>query len=82
MKNRILLKDVYKTAESLAGSKITVMGWAKTIRDSKAFGFIELNDGSCFKNVQIVFEREKIANTKDYTAWNYFLSGDICLDDL
>ena len=70
MKNRILLKDVYKTAESLAGSKITVMGWAKTIRDSKAFGFIELNDGSCFKNVQIVFEREKIANYDEIAHQN------------
>ncbi|MBR2336406.1 MAG: asparagine--tRNA ligase [Clostridia bacterium] len=70
MKNRIILKDVYKSAESLSGSKITVMGWAKTIRDSKAFGFIELNDGSCFKNVQIVFEREKIANYDEIAHQN------------
>jgi len=41
---------------------VTVEGWAKTVRDSKNIGFIELNDGSCFKGVQIVFEQAKIDN--------------------
>ena len=39
------------------GAVVTVEGWAKTVRDSKNIGFIELNDGSCFKGVQIVFEQ-------------------------
>ncbi len=70
MKKRVLLKDIYKSAESFADKKVTVMGWARTIRDSKAFGFIELNDGSCFKNVQVVFEREKIDNYDEIARQN------------
>ena len=41
---------------------ITVSGWVKTVRDSKSFGFIELNDGTNFSNLQIVFERDKLSN--------------------
>ena len=44
------------------GTVVTVEGWAKTVRDSKNIGFIELNDGSCCKGVQIVFEQAKIEN--------------------
>ena len=53
-----------------AGKTVTVAGWVKTIRDSKALGFIELNDGSSFKNLQVVFEAAKIANYKDVTRYN------------
>ncbi len=53
-----------------AGKIVTVAGWVKTIRDSKALGFIELNDGSSFKNLQVVFEAAKIANYKDVTRYN------------
>ncbi len=54
----------------LAGKTVTVAGWVKTIRDSKALGFIELNDGSCFKNLQVVFEADKIANYKEVARYN------------
>ena len=70
MKKRILLRDIFKSAESFADQKVTVMGWARTIRDSKAFGFIELNDGSYFKNVQIVFERSIIENYDEIARQN------------
>lgn len=70
MKKRILLRDIFKSAESFADQKVTVMGWARTIRDSKAFGFIELNDGSYFKNVQIVFERSIIDNYDEIARQN------------
>ena len=62
MKNRTLVKDIYRSLEKYDGAEVVVAGWARTIRDSKAFGFIELNDGSFFKNVQIVFERANIAD--------------------
>ncbi len=52
------------------GKTVTVAGWARTIRDSKAFGFIELNDGSCFKNTQIVFERENLENYDEIAKEN------------
>ena len=47
------------------GQIVTVAGWAKTVRDSKNIGFIELNDGSSFKGVQIVFELERLSNYKE-----------------
>ena len=47
---------IYADAEHYSGMTVTVGGWAKTIRDLKTFGFIELNDGSFFKNLQIVLD--------------------------
>lgn len=49
------------------GTKVTVAGWAKTVRDSKSIGFIELSDGSSFKNLQVVFEENKLNNYKEIT---------------
>ena len=51
----LVLKDLFVNTSDYANKKITVEGWVKTVRDSKTFGFIELNDGSYFKNVQIGF---------------------------
>ena len=70
MLKRICLKEIYKNPELFVGGEVTVLGWARTVRDSKAFGFIELNDGSFFKSVQIVFEREKIANYDEIAKQN------------
>ncbi|MDD6284246.1 MAG: asparagine--tRNA ligase [Firmicutes bacterium] len=52
------------------GEEVVVAGWVRTLRDSKAIGFIELNDGSCFKNLQIVFEDGKVDNFKEVTRLN------------
>ena len=59
-----LIKDLYRETEVFVGKELQISGWVKTIRDSKNFGFIELNDGSFFKNVQIVFDSE-LANFED-----------------
>ena len=58
-----LVSTLYKTPPP-DGCVITVQGWVKTLRDSKAFAFIELNDGSYFKNLQIVCD-EGLDNFKD-----------------
>ena len=68
--HRITIKEIYADSPAFGGKTVTVMGWAKTIRDSKAFGFIELNDGSCFKNCQVVFEREKLSNYDEIARQN------------
>ena len=60
----------YKDLDAYAGQTVTVCGWARSIRDSKALGFIDLNDGSCFKGVQVVFEAEKLENFKEIAAQN------------
>ena len=43
---RVQLREIFKNDKEFGEKTITVCGWAKTIRDSKSFGFIELNDGS------------------------------------
>lgn len=53
---KVLVKDLYRDVNSYVGDIVKVSGWVKTVRDSKSFGFIELNDGSFFQNVQIVFD--------------------------
>ena len=46
---RELIKDLFSKIDEFDGKDVVVGGWVRTIRDSKAFGFIELNDGSSFK---------------------------------
>lgn len=67
---RTELKKIYTSYAEMGDKQVIVCGWARTIRDSKAFGFIELNDGSCFKNCQIVFDREKISNYDEIAKQN------------
>ncbi len=67
---RIELKEIHKAPEKFADAAVTVCGWVKTLRDSKAFGFIEINDGGFFKNTQIVFEEKNIANYKEIASLN------------
>ncbi len=52
---KVLVKDLFKDTKKYIEKDIILEGWIRTIRDSKNFGFIELNDGSFFYNVQIVF---------------------------
>ena len=67
---RELVKNIYLNPADFGGKTVTVGGWARSIRDSKAFGFIDLNDGSCFKGVQIVFARENIQNYDEIAKQN------------
>ena len=62
--------DFYKNTEQFSNKVVTICGWVRTIRDSKALGFMELNDGSCFKGIQVVFEDSKISNFKDIAKLN------------
>lgn len=67
---RTEITELYQNSAVLGGKQVTVCGWVRTIRDSKALGFIELNDGSCFKGVQIVFEADKLENYKEIAKQN------------
>ena len=51
----LTIKNLFSDTKNYENSIVTLQGWVRTVRDSKTFGFIELNDGSFFKNVQIVF---------------------------
>lgn len=67
---RTEIADIYKQKESYSGSEITVCGWARSIRDSKTLGFIDLNDGTCFKGVQVVFEAGNVNNFSEIASQN------------
>ncbi len=51
-----LIKQLYKNTESYAGKSVELGGWIRSVRASKTFGFIDLNDGSFFKGIQVVFD--------------------------
>lgn len=53
--NDLTIKNLYRDTKTFENSIITLDAWVKTVRDSKTFGFMELNDGTFFKNVQVVF---------------------------
>ena len=61
---KVSIKELYRSGETYVNQKVSISGWIRTLRDSKAFGFIELNDGTFFKNIQIVFE-DKLENFKE-----------------
>ena len=67
---RDLIREIYADMAKYDGKTVTVGGWVRNLRDSKAFGFIDLNDGSYFKSVQVVFEREKINNYDEIASQN------------
>ena len=56
--NYTAVKDLYRKTGDYINNNVQVAGWVRTVRTSKNFGFIELNDGSFFKNVQIVFDNQ------------------------
>ena len=67
---RIKIAALYADSQALDGQTVTVMGWARTIRDMKTFGFIELNDGSCFRNLQVVMDANVLGNYREIAAQN------------
>ena len=64
------IATIFADSETLSGKEVTVGGWARTIRDMKNFGFVELNDGSCFKNLQVVMEADTLANYAEIASQN------------
>ncbi len=64
------VKSIYRSTAEYANKEVTLGGWIRTMRVSKNFGFIELNDGSFFKNIQIVFEADKLKNYEEISKQN------------
>lgn len=67
---RTKISSLYSNAQSYSGKIVTVAGWVRSIRASNAFGFIELNDGSCFNGLQVVFEESSIENYREISKQN------------
>lgn len=59
---KTVIKKLFRETENYGGKEITISGWVRTIRVSKNFGFVEINDGSFFKNLQIIIEESKLEN--------------------
>lgn len=80
---RTEIARIYASPETFAGQEITVCGWVRTIRDSKSLGFIDLNDGSYFKGIQVVFEEHAIPNFSEITKQNvgaaFIVTGTLIL---
>ena len=79
----LLLRELFRNAEQYADQEVIVKGWVRNNRNSNKFGFIELNDGSFFKSVQVVYEEEFIDNfeeiSKAYVATALAVRGIVTL---
>jgi len=51
----ITVKEIYRGREQFIGKEVKIGGWVRSIRDSKTFGFIVVNDGTFFETIQVVF---------------------------
>lgn len=61
----IQLRELHRNTALYADKTVTVRGWVRTNRSSNKFGFIELNDGTFFKSVQVVYEADKLDNFEE-----------------
>ena len=77
---KVLVKKLYRETSSFMNKEVEISGWVRKIRVSKGFGFIEINDGSFFKGVQIVFD-ESLSNfdgiIKIYSLFGIFLINSL-----
>ena len=64
------IAGIYADAKAFENQSLTVCGWVRTVRDMQNFGFIELNDGSCFKSLQVVFARDTLENYDEIARQN------------
>lgn len=67
---KIDIRKIFKELDTFNNKEITLAGWVKSTRDSKNFGFMDLNDGTCFKNAQIVFDANDIKNYSEIASLN------------
>ena len=61
----VLLRELFRNTAEYADAEVLVKGWVRNNRNSNKFGFIELNDGSFFKSVQVVYEEEFLDNYEE-----------------
>lgn len=66
----VTIKELYRNKENYLGKTISVGGWVRSNRDSKAFGFVVINDGSFFETLQIVYSADKIENFNEIAKLN------------
>ena len=67
---RIEVKNIYDNADEYANKLVKDCGWVRSARGGKSFGFLDLNDGSSFKGIQVVFDADKLANFDEISKLN------------
>ena len=65
----VTIRELYKKQEEYIDKKVAVGGWVRSIRDSKTFGFIVVNDGTFFSPLQVVYG-DKLANFAEISKLN------------
>ena len=79
----VLLRELFRNTDAYAGQEVLIKGWVRNNRNSNKFGFIELNDGSFFKSVQVVYEEEFLTNydeiAKSYVGAALAVTGEVVL---
>ncbi len=79
----VLLRELFRNTDAYAGQEVLIKGWVRNNRNSNKFGFIELNDGSFFKSVQVVYEEEFLTNydeiAKSYVGSALAVTGEVVL---
>ena len=65
----VQVRELFRNSDAYVGKEVTVGGWVRSIRDSKTFGFIVLNDGTFFEPLQIVFS-DKLDNFEEICKTN------------
>lgn len=63
------IRELYRNQDKYIGKKVSVGGWVRSVRDSKTFGFIVLNDGTYFEPLQIVYH-DSMANFTEVSKLN------------
>ncbi len=80
---RDFIRDILEKPAEYGGREVVLGGWIRSLRDSKAFAFIDLNDGSCFTGMQIVLERERLPEYDAVVRYQVgaalVVRGEVCL---
>ena len=66
---RTVLKKICETYTDYVNTEIIVCGWIRSVRASKNLAFISINDGSCYKSVQVIAE-DRLENFKEISKLN------------
>ncbi len=79
----ITIRELFRNTDEYADKEVLIRGWVRNNRNSNKFGFIELNDGTFFKSVQVVYEEEFIKNfdeiSKAYVATALEVKGVVVI---
>ena len=73
---KVTVKSLYRETEKYLDQEVIINGWVKKIRDQKNFGFIEVNDGSFFKGVQVVFDT-RLSNFEEISRLSIISSIEV-----